>query len=168
MTHFLQYFGFRFKMVRHGFTMRRAQIAKGAVVPAFFLFVAVFMFVFLFKAFRFFQSFDLVGEILIGKLLALIFFIFFIFLVLSNINGVIKWFLTNEDLPFLLTNPVSTSSSFLRGRSRRSWNRRGHFCFSRSPYSWLTTRLSSSSSLSFFCPSFFFCRMLLFPTAWAS
>ncbi len=112
MSHFLRYFGFRFKMVRHGFTMRRTQIAKGAVLPAFFLFVAVFMFVFLFKAFRFFQSFDLVGEILIGKLLALIFFIFFIFLVLSNINGVIKWFLTNEDLPFLLTNPVSTSTIF--------------------------------------------------------
>ena len=99
-------------MVRHGLALRRAQIARGAFLPAFFLVVGIFMFVFLFKAFRFFQSFDLVGEILIGKLLALIFFIFFMFLVLSNINGVIKWFLTNEDLPFLLTNPVSTSTIF--------------------------------------------------------
>ncbi|HME42347.1 MAG TPA: hypothetical protein VKF36_04610 [Syntrophorhabdales bacterium] len=112
MSHLLQYFGFRFKMVRHGLAARRTQIAKGAILPFFFLCVGVFMFVFLFKAFCFFQSFDLVGEILIGKLLALIFFIFFIFLVLSNINGVIKWFLTNEDLPFLLTNPVSTSTIF--------------------------------------------------------
>lgn len=112
MSHLLQYFRFRFTMVRHGLAGRGTQIAQGMVLPAFFLCVAVFMFVFLFKAFRFFQSFDLVGEILIGRLLALIFFIFFIFLVLSNINGVIKWFLTNEDLPFLLTSPVSTSSIF--------------------------------------------------------
>jgi ABC-2 type transport system permease protein len=99
-------------MVRHGLGVRKTHIARGVLLPTFFVGVGVVMFLFLFKAFRFFQSFDLVGEILIGKLLALIFFIFFIFLVLSNINGVIKWFLTNEDLPFLLTNPVSTSTIF--------------------------------------------------------
>jgi ABC-2 type transport system permease protein len=112
MNHFLRYFLFRSKMVRHGLGVRKTHIARGVLLPTFFVGVGVVMFLFLFKAFRFFQSFDLVGEILIGKLLALIFFIFFIFLVLSNINGVIKWFLTNEDLPFLLTNPVSTSTIF--------------------------------------------------------
>ena len=111
MSHFFAYFTFRLKMVRHGLNVRRSGL-KSAILPAFFLFVGLFMFVFLYQGFRFFQSFDLIGEILIGKLLALIFFIFFMFLVLSNINGVIKWFLTNEDLPFMLTNPVSTSTIF--------------------------------------------------------
>ena len=60
MRHVLQYFRFRFKMVRHGLAASRTQIAKGMLLPAFFLCVGVFMFVFLFKAFRFFQSFDLV------------------------------------------------------------------------------------------------------------
>jgi len=112
MSHFLSYFRFRLRMVRHGLAIRRSDFIKSLFLPAFFLVVGSCMFVFLFKAFRFFQSFDLVGEILIGKLLALIFFIFFLFLVLSNINGVIKWFLTQEDLSFLLTNPVSTSTLF--------------------------------------------------------
>lgn len=113
MSHARQYFTYRLLMVRHSLAFRRGQFARSALLPGFFLFVGCFMFWFLYKAFQFFQSFDLIGEILIGRLLALVFFIFFLFLILSNINSVIKWFLTSDDLPFLLSNPVSTSTIFV-------------------------------------------------------
>ena len=160
MSHFLSYFGFRLKMVRHGFSMRRTEIAKGTLLPAFFLFVGVFMFVFLFKAFRFFQSFDLIGEILIGKLLALIFFIFFIFLVLSNINGVIKWFLANEDLPFLLTNPVSTSTIFFTRSIEALLESSWAFLFFSIP-----VLLAYYTALAKFKPAFLLSILLLLPYA---
>ena len=113
MSHTRQYFTYRLLMVRHSLSSRRGQLARSALLPGFFLFVGCFMFWFLYKAFQFFHSFDLIGEILIARLLALIFFIFFLFLILSNINSVIKWFLTSDDLPFLLSNPVSTSTIFV-------------------------------------------------------
>jgi ABC-2 type transport system permease protein len=113
VSHARQYFTHRLLMVRHSLSFRRGRLARSALLPGFFLFVGCFMFWFLYKAFHFFQSFDLIGEILIGRLLALIFFIFFLFLILSNINSVIKWFLTSDDLPFLLSNPVSTSTIFV-------------------------------------------------------
>ena len=147
-------------MVRHGLAMRRKEVARSLLLPAFFSFVGVFMFIFLFKAFRFFQSFDLVGEILIGKLLTLIFFVFFIFLVLSNVNGVIKWFLTNEDLPFLLTNPVSTATIFMvrsiEALMESSWT----FLFFSIP-----VLLAYYTALYTFKPSFLLSILLLLPYA---
>jgi ABC-2 type transport system permease protein len=136
------------------------EVARRSLMPAFFLFVGTFMFVFLFKAFRFFQSFDLVGEILIGKLLALIFFVFFMFLVLSNINGVIKWFLTNEDLPFLLTNPVSTSTIFFTRSIEALFESSWAFLFFSIP-----VLLAYYTALAKFKPLFLLSILLLLPYA---
>ncbi len=160
MNHLSSYVRFRLRMVRHGLAIRRKEVARSLFLPAFFSLVGVFMFVFLFKAFRFFQSFDLIGEILIGKLLALIFFVFFIFLVLSNVNGVIKWFLTNEDLPFLLTNPVSTTTIFVVRSIEALIESSSAFLFFSIP-----VLLAYYTALYTFKPSFLLSILLLLPYA---
>ena len=112
MSHFLLYLSMRRWEIGNAIAQQTKKPVKSIVVPGFFLAIALFIFIVLYKAFVFFQTFDLFGEILIMKLLALIFFIFFLFLILSNVNSIVKWFLTKEDLPFLLTSPVSSTTIF--------------------------------------------------------
>jgi len=113
MSYILRYFQLRFNMAAHSLTHHTREIVRYSFFLVFFLFVSVFVFFFLYKAFKFFNSFEIVGEFLIIKLLSMIFFIFFIFLILSNINSIIKWFFTKNDLPFVLTNPVSLADVYV-------------------------------------------------------
>ncbi len=116
MIYILRYFQLRLNMAQHSFTHHTREIVRYSSFLLFFLFVSLFVFFFLYKAFKFFYSFEIVGEFLVIKLLSMIFFIFFIFLILSNINSIIKWFFTKNDLPFVLTNPVSMADVyFTRG-----------------------------------------------------
>ncbi len=112
MNHVLLYLSMRRWELANAVTLKVREPVKLIVIPGFFFAVALFIFFFLYKAFLFFQTFELFGEILIAKLMALIFFIFFLFLILSNVNSIVKWFLTKEDLPFLLTSPVSSTTIF--------------------------------------------------------
>jgi len=91
-------------------------MARYMAFTAFFLFVSVCIFLFLYKAFTFFYSFEIVGEFVVIKLVSTVFFVFFIFLVLSNINSIVKWYFTKEDLSFVLSNPLSKLTLFfIRG-----------------------------------------------------
>ena len=99
-------------MFRHSLRHHRKEFIRYGLFLSFFLFVSVVIFVLLYKAFIFFNSFEIIGEFLIIKLISTIFFVFFIFLILSNVNSLVKWFFTKNDLPFVLTNPVSMTEVF--------------------------------------------------------
>jgi len=160
MSHFLLYLSMRRWEIGNAIAQQTKKPVKSIVVPGFFLAIALFIFVVLYKAFVFFQTFDLFGEILIMKLLALIFFIFFLFLILSNVNSIVKWFLTKEDLPFLLTSPVSSTTIFfarsLEALIESSWA----FLFFSAP-----VLLAYYAALFRFKPLFLLSLLLLIPYA---
>jgi ABC-2 type transport system permease protein len=106
------YFCLKATMLRHSINHHRGELIRYGGFMLFFLSVSIGLFFLLYRAFSFFNSFEIVGQLVIVKLLSTIFFVFFMFLLLSNINSVIKWFFNKEDLPFLLTNPVPAADFF--------------------------------------------------------
>lgn len=112
MNYFRAYLRMRLQSARNALRAHRQGILRRLMFPAFFVFVSLILFACLYHAFKFFNSFELIGDFLTLRLLSLIFFIFFLFLILSSINSTVKWFLSGDDLPFLLTSPIPTSSLF--------------------------------------------------------
>ena len=136
----------------------KKEYARYSVFLSFFLFVSIFVFIFLYKTFKFFNSFEIIGEFLIIKLLSTIFFVFFIFLILSNINSIIKWFFTKDDLPFILTNPVSMTEVFFTRSIEALFESSWAFLFFSIPI-----LLSYYTAISRFDVTFFISCLLLIP-----
>jgi ABC-2 type transport system permease protein len=113
MGYFSNNWHYKSLMIRHSLERHREELWRYIGFALFFTAVSAAIYVFLLKAFSFFYSFEVIGEFLVTKLLSTIFFIFFVFLVLSNINSIVKWFFTKEDLPFIVANPVSSREIFV-------------------------------------------------------
>ncbi len=153
MKYVKTYLRFRLLMVRHGLRLHGKELWGYVGFLGFFLFVSTSLFLLLLKVFRFFRSFEIVGDLVIMKLLATIFFVFFIFLVLSNINSIVKWFFTKEDLPFVLTNPVSDGAFFVTRSLEALFESSWAFLFFAVPvllaYYGAVERLTAGAALSF-------------------
>lgn len=112
MRYLRSYFHYRHLMFVHSLTHHRRERLRFIGFAAFFVLVAALLYLLLYKAFVFFNSFEIVGEFVIMKLLSTIFFFFFVFLIISNINSIIKWFFSKEDMSMLLASPVSPGDIF--------------------------------------------------------
>jgi len=111
---------------------------------AFFFWVIIFTL--FYKVLVYFKSIEILGEVLLAKLMAVVFLTFFLMLIVSNIITSLSTYFLSEDTRLILSVPVSTekiylAKYFITPNISSHWaTLRGWCYFSVSPYSWRMAR----------------------------
>jgi len=81
------------------------------IILAFFFWVIIFAL--FYKVLVYFKSIEILGEILLAKLMAVVFLTFFLMLTVSNIITSLSTYFLSEDTKLILSLPVSTEKVYL-------------------------------------------------------
>ncbi len=88
-------------------------LIRPAAMAILTLFFWVVIFVLFYKVLVYFESIEILGEILLAKLMAVVFLTFFLMLTVSNIITSLSTYFLSEDNRLILSIPVSTDKVYL-------------------------------------------------------
>jgi ABC-2 type transport system permease protein len=114
MNEVLLLLGPKAKSIGNRIKHRQARdLIRPAAMAIVTLFFWVVIFVLFYKVLVYFESIEILGEILLAKLMAVVFLTFFLMLTVSNIITSLSTYFLSEDNRLILSVPVSTDKVYL-------------------------------------------------------